>query len=95
MALTKICSSFRFQGQTKLNKSKPSDFKMAIEEAILAEYGYMDLEECPQNSSLNQAGVKGCFVGCGDAAQVAYAGKDEQVVLKRRQITWSSDFFIK
>lgn len=53
MALTEICSSFRFQGQTELNKSKPSDFKMAIEEAILAEYGYMDLEECPQNSSLN------------------------------------------
>ncbi|XP_022898395.1 histone-lysine N-methyltransferase ATX5-like isoform X1 [Olea europaea var. sylvestris] len=30
----------RFQGQTKLYGSKPSDFHMAIEEAILAENGY-------------------------------------------------------
>ncbi|XP_059312472.1 histone-lysine N-methyltransferase ATX5-like isoform X2 [Lycium ferocissimum] len=30
----------RFQGQTKLYGSKPSDFQMAIEEAILAEHGY-------------------------------------------------------
>ncbi|KAK6141071.1 hypothetical protein DH2020_025183 [Rehmannia glutinosa] len=30
----------RFQGQTKLHGSKPSDFKLAIEEAILAENGY-------------------------------------------------------
>lgn len=34
--------SFRFQGQTDLHKSKPSDFRMAIEEALLAEQGFMD-----------------------------------------------------
>lgn len=33
--------SFRFQGQTQLYKSKPSDFRMAIEEAFLIEQGYM------------------------------------------------------
>uniref|UniRef100_A0A5B7CF24 Putative histone-lysine N-methyltransferase ATX4-like isoform X2 n=1 Tax=Davidia involucrata TaxID=16924 RepID=A0A5B7CF24_DAVIN len=32
----------RFQGQTQLYGSKPSDFQMAIEEAFLAEHGYID-----------------------------------------------------
>ncbi|KAL9228998.1 hypothetical protein vseg_004517 [Gypsophila vaccaria] len=32
----------RFQGQTDLHKSKPSDFRMAIEEALLAEQGLID-----------------------------------------------------
>ena len=32
-------SLFRFQGQTRLYKSKPSDFRMALEEAMLAEDG--------------------------------------------------------
>lgn len=35
-------SLFRFQGQTRLYKSKPSDFRMAIEEAMLAEDGILD-----------------------------------------------------
>ncbi|KAK9145496.1 hypothetical protein Sjap_005399 [Stephania japonica] len=33
----------RFQGQTQLHKSKPSDFWMAIEEAFLAEHGFVDM----------------------------------------------------
>lgn len=32
----------RFQGQTKLHGSKPSDFHLAIEEAVMAENGYVD-----------------------------------------------------
>ncbi|XP_057980958.1 histone-lysine N-methyltransferase ATX4-like [Malania oleifera] len=32
----------RFQGQTQLHKSKPSDFRMAIEEGFLAEHGFID-----------------------------------------------------
>ncbi|KAF7826177.1 histone-lysine N-methyltransferase ATX3 [Senna tora] len=32
----------RFQGQTRLYKSKPSDFQMALEEAMLAEDGLLD-----------------------------------------------------
>ncbi|XP_030457193.2 histone-lysine N-methyltransferase ATX3 isoform X2 [Syzygium oleosum] len=32
----------KFKSQTQLHKSKPSEFKMAIEEADLAEAGYMD-----------------------------------------------------
>ncbi|XP_078439038.1 histone-lysine N-methyltransferase ATX4-like [Wolffia australiana] len=34
----------RFQGQTQLHKSKPSDFRMAIEEAFMAEQGFMTME---------------------------------------------------
>lgn len=33
---------FRFRGQTQLYKSKPSEFQMAIEEALLAENGILD-----------------------------------------------------
>ncbi|KAF8379697.1 hypothetical protein HHK36_029141 [Tetracentron sinense] len=33
----------RFQGQTQLHKSKPSDFRMAIEEAFLVEHGYTEV----------------------------------------------------
>lgn len=35
-------SLFRFQGQTRLYKSKPSDFRMALEEARLAEDGVLE-----------------------------------------------------
>lgn len=34
----------RFQGQTQLYKSKPIEFRMAIEEAFLAEHGFADLQ---------------------------------------------------
>jgi hypothetical protein len=33
---------FRYQGQTQLYRSKPSDFQMALEEALLAEDGILD-----------------------------------------------------
>lgn len=36
----KICFMCRFQGQTKLHGSKPSDFRKAIEEAVIVESGY-------------------------------------------------------
>lgn len=48
----------RFQGQTDLHKSKPSDFRMAIEEAFLAEQGFMDgqlgiCKDTPYDANLN------------------------------------------
>lgn len=39
----------RFQGQTFLNKSRPSDFRMAIVEATLADYGFDECEELSGN----------------------------------------------
>ncbi|KAJ6841016.1 histone-lysine N-methyltransferase ATX4-like [Iris pallida] len=35
----------RFQGQTELHESKPSDFRVAIEEAFLAEYGFVGKQD--------------------------------------------------
>lgn len=34
---------YRFQGQTELNDSKPSDLRSAIEEAFLAESGFNEM----------------------------------------------------
>ncbi|XP_072967380.1 histone-lysine N-methyltransferase ATX4-like isoform X1 [Typha angustifolia] len=34
----------RFQGQTELYRSKPSDFRLAIEEAFLAEHGFLGIQ---------------------------------------------------
>lgn len=38
--LKSVKSNCRFQGQTELCGSKPSDFRLAIEEAFLAEHGF-------------------------------------------------------
>lgn len=35
---------YRFQGQTQLYKSKSSNFRMAIEEAFLAEHGFFGIQ---------------------------------------------------
>ena len=60
-------SFVRYQGQTQLNKSKPSDFQMAIEEATLAEYGFEDQEDCPRiESKLNTS-----LANQGDTSEVA------------------------
>eukprot|EP00249_Psilotum_nudum_P020055 c27540_g1_i1 orf=387-5525(-) len=39
----------RFQGQTTLNKCLPNDFRLAIDEATLAEHGFDDWEELSGN----------------------------------------------
>lgn len=56
--VVQICVMFRFQGQTKLHGSKPSDFRKAIEEAILAENGYANsaLEEGQETSPATNYG---------------------------------------
>lgn len=56
-----------YQGQTQLNKSKPSDFHMAIEEATLAEYGFEDQEDFPRNQSKTNA----YLADQGDTSEVA------------------------
>ena len=53
--------------QTQLNKSKPSDFHKAIEEATLAEYGVEDQEDCPRNQSKTNASL----ANHGDTSEVA------------------------
>lgn len=56
-----------YQGQTQLNKSKPSDFQMAIEEATLAEYGFEDQEDCPRIESKSNTSL----ANQGDTSEVA------------------------
>lgn len=40
VVLKSVKSNCRFQGQTELCGSKPCDFRLAIEEAFLAEHGF-------------------------------------------------------
>lgn len=42
---------FRFQGQTELHGSKPSDLRAAIEEAFLAEHGFLEVQFDGMSSS--------------------------------------------
>ncbi|OIW02310.1 hypothetical protein TanjilG_11204 [Lupinus angustifolius] len=51
----------RFQGQTQLYKSKPSDFRMALEEAMLAQDGLLDSQlgvEEVTNVKVHSGGLK-------------------------------------
>lgn len=50
----------RFEGQTQLYRSKPSDFRIAVEEAFLAEHGFAEshLEE------LRTCGKSAIFTRC-------------------------------
>lgn len=53
-----MLSFHRFQGQTKLFGSRPADFREAIEEAVLADQGYLnkDSENWQETPSfVNQA----------------------------------------
>lgn len=56
MAFLRIFFNFyfglRFRGQTQLYKSTPSEFQMAIEEALLAENGILDTSlRCDQTTN--------------------------------------------
>ena len=53
----KISLFIRFKGQKQLYKSKPSDFQLAMEEAILAEDGFVDAGVGSTLMSLPEADV--------------------------------------
>ncbi|XP_074273145.1 histone-lysine N-methyltransferase ATX3-like [Silene latifolia] len=76
----------RFQGQTDLHKSKPSDFRMAIEEALLAEQGLMD----GQLGMGNAAPYHGNSLGFQDdigSSQVQECLSQEQGVYAKKRDT--------
>ncbi|KAL8541045.1 hypothetical protein ACS0TY_002362 [Phlomoides rotata] len=74
----------RFQGQTKLHGSKPSDFRMAIEEAILAENGYANsaVEDGQETSpatnygEVEEATVSNQEAECNIQQEIFYNRKD-------------------
>ncbi|XP_068644353.1 histone-lysine N-methyltransferase ATX4-like [Aristolochia californica] len=67
----------RFQGQTQLYRSKPSDFRMAIEEAFLAEHGFVDMHV----QEMNAAGHQGCNPSAPREIQEATDSNQDQECL--------------
>ncbi|KAL6557137.1 hypothetical protein OROMI_017487 [Orobanche minor] len=66
----------RFQGQTKMHGSKPSDFLVAIEEAVLAENGY--------GNPAMEAGQKKLPVeSCGNAEEATGSNQESECVIQQ------------
>ncbi|GAB2271809.1 hypothetical protein Dimus_006640 [Dionaea muscipula] len=74
----------RFQGQTDLHKSQPSDFRMAIEEAYLAEQGFMDSNPVIGETSLMHAYPGGFHEATGLNQDQVCQSPDQYMCDKRR-----------
>lgn len=72
---------FRFQGQTKLHGSKPSDFHLAIEEAILAESGYENKAEEDKQETLPVTNNEEAEEATGSNQELGYA-------VQEASLTW-------
>ncbi|XP_026662847.2 histone-lysine N-methyltransferase ATX4 [Phoenix dactylifera] len=57
----------RFQGQTELHKSKPSDFRLAMEEAFLAEHGFLGVQVGCNDTAEQPAYHQSCPRGIQEA----------------------------
>ncbi|KAL6513640.1 hypothetical protein OROGR_021126 [Orobanche gracilis] len=70
----------RFQGQTKMNGSKPSEFLVAIEEAVLAENGY-------GNPEMESGQKKLPVESCGNAEEATGSNQEsfQQEILDKRK----------
>ncbi|KAI8030309.1 Histone-lysine N-methyltransferase ATX4 [Camellia lanceoleosa] len=84
----------RFQGQTDLNDSKPSDLRSAIEEAFLAEHGFTEMLMVEINAAAGNLGYLESIRG--GAQEVTGSNQDQecnihnQDVLKKKE-TWSCE----
>lgn len=76
-----ICLVFRFQGQTKLHGSKPSDFNMAIEEAILAENGYA-------NSAMKAGQETSPATNYGEAEEATGSNQESECTIQQASFNW-------
>ncbi|KAH9619549.1 hypothetical protein KSS87_021317 [Heliosperma pusillum] len=74
----------RFQGQTDLHKSKPSDFRMAIEEALLAEQGLMDGQLGMGNAAPFHANSLGFHEAIGSSQAQECLSQEQGVYAKKR-----------
>ncbi|KAK4476341.1 hypothetical protein RD792_015490 [Penstemon davidsonii] len=72
----------RFQGQTKLYGSKPSDFHMAIEEAILAENGYT-------NSTMEAEQETLPVTSSGDAEEATGSNQESEFTIQQASFYWA------
>ncbi|GMP24847.1 hypothetical protein CsSME_00001975 [Camellia sinensis var. sinensis] len=84
----------RFQGQTDLNDSKPSDLRSAIEEAFLAEHGFTEMLMVEINAAAGNLGYLESIRG--GVQEVTGSNQDQecnihnQDVLKKKE-TWSCE----
>ncbi|XP_074273116.1 histone-lysine N-methyltransferase ATX3-like isoform X2 [Silene latifolia] len=76
----------RFQGQTDLHKSKPSDFRMAIEEALLAEQGLMDGQLGMGNAAPYHGNSLGFQDDIGSSQVQECLSQEQAVFMLRREI---------
>ncbi|KAK7275362.1 hypothetical protein RIF29_16478 [Crotalaria pallida] len=67
----------RFQGQTRLFKSKPSDFRMALEEAMLAQDGLLDSQSGVEEVSNVNAHSVGLTEATGSCLDGEYYYQDQ------------------
>ncbi|GAB4844595.1 hypothetical protein Ancab_037994 [Ancistrocladus abbreviatus] len=74
----------RFQGQTDLHKSKASDFRMAIEEAYLAEQGFMGSNPGMGQTALLDANPSGFHEATGSNQDQESYSQDQYMYDKRR-----------
>ncbi|CAL5364551.1 unnamed protein product [Camellia sinensis] len=86
----------RFQGQTDLNDSKPSDLRSAIEEAFLAEHGFTEMLMVEINAAAGNLGYLESIHG--GVQEVTGSNQDQECnihnqasdVLKKKE-TWSCE----
>ncbi|KAL2893228.1 Histone-lysine N-methyltransferase ATX3 [Bienertia sinuspersici] len=74
----------RFQAQTDLHKSKPTDFRMAVEEALLAEQGFMDRQLGLEMTTLYDANPHGFQEAAGSNQFQEYHSQCQDVHEKKR-----------
>lgn len=69
----------RFQGQTRLYKSKPSDFRMALEEAMLAEDGVLESHLGGEGVTDVEAHPDGLMEVTGSYVEEEYYEQDQDI----------------
>ncbi|KAG5558830.1 hypothetical protein RHGRI_008701 [Rhododendron griersonianum] len=84
----------RFQGQTDLNDSKPSDLRSAIEEAFLAEHGFTEMLMVEINVAAGNLdyleSVRGGVLEASDSNQEQECNTHKQNAFKRKE-EWSCE----
>ena len=81
---------FRFQGQSDLNDCKPSDFRTAIEEAFLAENGFIE----KLTEDINVASGKPNYLESTRGIQEATGSNQDQECDSQDQASGVRNFFL-
>ncbi|KAJ8573133.1 hypothetical protein K7X08_009644 [Anisodus acutangulus] len=81
----------RFQGQTKLYGSRPSDFHMAMEEAILAENGYTNKSPETEHETSPATNDSGVEEATGSNQELEFCFSDQQDGFDKRKDTRPCD----